>query len=82
MREIILEYEDFTIYKNEDGRYYVVNKGEEKEREVILIHRETDILLSDEKLFNSCSGYDYSGEEINSTDYLFHNFLCCGKVFV
>ena len=74
MENCILDYEDFYIIKRGD-RYYATDKATGKEREVLLVHRETDITLNDEQLFNSCDNYDYSGEETTSTDYLFFRLV-------
>lgn len=74
MREIILDYEDFSVYKTDTG-YIAVDKETGLEKEVILVYRETDITISDDELFSKCDNYDYSGEEVNSTDYLFFRLV-------
>lgn len=68
--ELILDYEDFKIYKK--GRQYLLFDENNNGLKVKLVKRavETDN-LTDDKLFDLCKDYDYSGEELNSTDYLF-----------
>lgn len=74
MENYVLDYEDFYVIKRDD-RYYATDRSTGKEREVLLVHRETDITLNDEQLFKSCDNYDYSGEETTSTDYLFFRLV-------
>ena len=73
MEKVIVEYEDFYIYKV-DGptdRYIAVDCESGLQNEVELVHRETDPSLTEAELFTKCKDYDYSGEELNGTDYLF-----------
>lgn len=72
--EIYVDYDDFIIIKNKTTeKYYCLDLQHDEHciYEVELIYRENNKDKTIEELLNISFDFDYSGEELNGTGYLY-----------